>query len=119
MRLKIKKLLLVDDDKDVVEIMKDYFEDFAEEIQVAYDGQEALAIYQTFQPDIIITDLTMPHMNGLTMSKEILEINKDQKIIICTAHFESHYETLAKNIGIKHTLTKPVDIELLLKYMQE
>jgi len=115
----INKLLIVEDDKDVLEIMKECFEDYIEHIQVANDGQEGLEIYKKFRPDLILTDVTMPHMNGLTMAKEILQLQKDQKIIICTAHSESHYLKLAQEIGIKYILKKPINIDLLMNYIKE
>lgn len=111
-------MLIVEDDKDVLEIMKEYFDDYVNHIEVAKDGFDGLQKYKEFQPDLIITDITMPHMNGLTMAKEILKINQEQKIIICTAHSENYYLKLAQDIGIKYILKKPINIELLMEYIK-
>ena len=62
--------------------LKKYFHPF----YTAYDGAEGLELFKKHRPAIIITDIEMPKMNGLTMSQEILKIDPDVKIIITTAH---------------------------------
>ena len=67
------KVLLVEDDKDYTFIVKNELESFAGEYEViiASDGKEGLKKWRETEPDIIITDIKMPHLNGLEMIKHI------------------------------------------------
>lgn len=109
----MKTVLYVEDDIDVVNIMKDMLEMFFSEVHIAYNGNEGLELYKKHNPSLIISDIVMPQMNGLEMSKEILKINSNEKIILITADNESDYHTKAKEIGVYGYLNKPIDFNEL------
>ena len=124
MTIDIKKLknlsqnfsvLYVEDDADIRKSMHTYLKKFFLKVLSAKDGIEGLKLYQDKQFDIIITDLSMPNLNGLEMLKEIKKINENQAILITSAHSESEYMIGAIKIGIDGYVIKPFDFEQLNK----
>jgi YesN/AraC family two-component response regulator len=111
----MKTVLYVEDDEYIVEIMKDILDAFFDEVYVAYDGEEGLKLYKEKNPDIVLSDILMPKMNGLELSEKILEIKKEQKIILITADNENNYQEKAKKLGVYGYLNKPIDFNDLQK----
>jgi len=87
----------------------------------AVDGNDGIAKYKDNQDniDIIISDINMPHLNGLDMSKEILAINKDVPIFIFSAHNETNLFIEAIQIGIEGYLLKPLDMKQFLQALKK
>jgi len=104
-------LLYVEDNKDTQEYMKFYLSDEVKELYQAYDGEEGIEIYQSKKPDIIITDLNMPKLNGIEMIEKIKSINKEQIIIITSAFGDKDNLMEALNYGANGFISKPIDIE--------
>lgn len=77
----------------------------------AENGQEGLAQFKEHRPDIVITDILMPEMDGLEMISRIKEINPDTSFIIMTAANEESYLKKAKELGIHRYLIKPANDE--------
>jgi two-component system chemotaxis response regulator CheY len=75
------------------------------------DPRNALKLYQTHQPDLVILDFSMPRLNGIEVAKQIIAHDKDAKILSCTS------ASLEKNIrgiieaGVKDVIVKPFDVE--------
>jgi len=103
-------ILYVEDEKNIRHEMSEILSLDYENIIIAENGQDGLKMYQKHNPDLVITDVQMPYMNGIDMSKAILEINKDAKIIVITAFNEDSYVSKAKEAGIKNYINKPVNI---------
>ena len=108
-------VLYVEDEKSIQEEMVDILELDFQHIHVANNGQEGLEMFQEFRPDIIISDIQMPIMDGLAMSKEILSIDPDAKIILTTAFNEQGYLEQANETGVKSYINKPVNINELFE----
>jgi len=112
-------ILYVEDDletrEELVLILKNWFHN----LYVATDGQEGLALFKQHKPDIVISDIQMPKMNGLSMSADIKQNNPDQEIIILSAYNDVEYLFRALELGIKHYITKPISIERLLDKLVE
>lgn len=81
----------------------------------ASDGQEAMEKYNLLHPDIIITDICMPYMDGLTLIKKINESAHDVEVVILTGHDNFQYAKTALNEGVSNYLLKPVDTDELIK----
>ncbi|AXH12034.1 response regulator transcription factor [Halarcobacter bivalviorum] len=113
------RVLYVEDDLDVSEIMKDMLGMFFDEVYVAYDGVEGLDKYKEYNPDLVISDILMPRMDGLELVKEIYSINKDAKIILTTADNELNYQSKAKELGVFGYLNKPIDFSELQKFFDK
>lgn len=80
-------------------------------VQEAVHGEDALEKYKQQQFDIVLTDINMPYMNGLKLSREILKINKNQIIIILSAHDEMEYIEEMMEIGINKYILKPLNLD--------
>jgi CheY-like chemotaxis protein len=82
------KLLYIEDDKDIQEIYLDILKESVDEVYSAYDGEEGYELYLSLKPDILLLDINMTKIDGLSLAKKIREIDKDVKIIITTAYGE-------------------------------
>lgn len=107
-------ILIVEDDKDLnyelVEITKIFFK----KIDTSYDGEEALSKYKLDSYDLVLTDITMPKMNGVVLSREIKTLNSQQQIIVLSAHQEINYLIELIDIGINQFVSKPFEQSELL-----
>jgi two-component system, response regulator YesN len=79
----------------------------------AEDGEQALELVEAIQPDVIITDIKMPFVNGLEFVERIKEKNKDAFVIIVSGHDEFQYAQKALKLGVYEYILKPVDPEYL------
>lgn len=123
MELEKLSLLFVEDDKAVQEVMLSFLEFLPfKNIYTASNGQEGLEKFEKYKPDLLITDLRMPMMSGLELSKRVKAIDKDVPIILITAQFEKEVTEEAVDIGVDAYLFKPISIDrfekLVLKYAQ-
>ena len=116
-------ILIAEDEKELLNSMVEYLELFFENVYRAEDGLTAYEIYKKEKPDIIISDINMPRLDGLSMIEKIRQKDLETKIIITSAH--SDKEKLMQAIGlhlIKY-LIKPVQSdklkELLLLLVDE
>lgn len=106
-------VLVAEDEKQILEPMVEYLQLFFEDVYTARDGLNAFRIYESKKPDIIISDIHMPHMDGLTMIEKIREKDKKTKIIITTAHSEREKLLQAIKLHLVEYLIKPVQSDLL------
>ncbi|EFP6791864.1 response regulator transcription factor [Campylobacter jejuni] len=83
----------------------------------AQNGDEGLKKFKKFKPDLVITDIAMPIMDGLDMAREIKEISDDVPIVVLSAYSEKERLLRSIDIGIDKYLIKPVDIEELFKVL--
>ncbi len=116
------KMLIVEDEKWEREGLIDFLDWPALGIELcglACDGIDGLEKARMFMPDIIITDIKMPGLDGLKMSSEIREFIPDTKIIILTGYDDFKLAQEAININANAYILKPVEEEELLKVLQE
>lgn len=103
-------LLVVDDDKmarDVLSIM--IAREFPNSsIYFAEDGRSGLELFKEHIPDIVITDISMPVMDGIQMAGEIKSMKDDTKFIVLTGYSETDYSSKISEFGIKEYILKPV-----------
>jgi YesN/AraC family two-component response regulator len=111
---KLKKLsvLFVDDEKLVTDTMKDILPMIFDKTYYAEDGYEGLQKYMNHYPDMVITDLSMPHLDGLSMIRQIRKINKDTKIICISGHNEQRSIDDCKTLDCGY-LVKPINSKVL------
>lgn len=106
-------VLYVEDNLSLKNSMSLYLKKLFLEVVTANDGLEGLECYQSQKFDIVITDLSMPRMNGLEMLKEIRKLDENQAILITSAHSESEYMFGAIKLGVDGYIIKPVDFAQL------
>ena len=102
------KILYVEDDEIARENGIEYLENYFEHIYEASDAIKALQLYEKHKPDIIITDIQMPKLNGLEFVKRIRQKDKKTQIIIITAFCDKDYLMKAIELQLVKYLVKPV-----------
>jgi len=108
---KRQRLLYVED--NINHILINYLKRYFSNIYVANNGEKALAIYYDKQPDIIITDIEMPKMNGLQFISKIREENDLTPIVIITDYSSTEYLLKAVELNLVKYMIKPVDTKRL------
>lgn len=107
------KIIIVDDEVEVCDFVKNFFEERDFEVYTAYSGEEALNIAELQDPHIILLDIKMPAMDGMQVLKELRRRNKSGKVIIVTAVDDSEKAEEAKRYGAVDYITKPLSLEQL------
>ncbi len=105
----MKKILLVDDEKDIVEFLKYNLESEGFEVITAYNGEAALNLLKE-KPDLVILDVMMPKLNGFEVCKRIRQdsVHKDLPVIFLTARSSEVDEVTGLELGAYDYITKPV-----------
>ena len=106
-------ILIAEDEKKLLNTMVEYLELFFENVYTAEDGLTAYEIYKKQKPDIIIADIHMPHLDGLSMIEKIRKKDLRTKIIITTAHSEKEKLIQAIELHLVKYLIKPVQSDIL------
>ena len=113
---KFKKytILYVEDDEGVRNINSRFLNRMFNELFLASNGEEAYTLYKKYHPDIILTDINMPKMDGITLSKKIRLEDKNTKIIITTAYSDKKYLMDAIELNLEKYIIKPLTNRNLL-----
>lgn len=104
-------ILYVEDNQSLQENAAKLLKKFFGNVYIASDGLEGLKLFHKYRPDIVITDLKMPHMSGIEMSARIRHSAPDSKIIFMSAFDEKEYLFKAIELGIFRFIKKPVKID--------
>lgn len=112
-------LLYVEDDKTTQECLKIILEDECKKLYIASNGDEGIKIYKRKKPDIVVSDINMPNMDGITMIEEIKQINKNQPIIYISAYDDKNNLLKAINMGCNGFIQKPINVRVLLDRLNE
>ncbi len=103
------KVLYVEDDEPIKEQIKIFLSKFFPVIDTAKDGQEGLELFGRDRYDIVITDIVMPHMDGIEFARRIKELNEEQIIVVTSAYNEVDNLMDLINIGIDKFVMKPIN----------
>ncbi|MDF1883272.1 response regulator [Sulfurimonas sp. SAG-AH-194-C21] len=106
-------VLYVEDEIGIVEEFVDILNFFVDSVITARNGEEGYAKFLEFSPDIVITDIQMPILNGLEMIQKIRKTDKEIPIIVTSAFNDNDYLLQAINLGVEYYLIKPVVLEKL------
>ncbi len=111
------KIMIVDD----MPVYRDYLKNFIDWNSYGFeicceakDGKEAIELYDLFLPDIVLTDIVMPYMDGLEFSETLLKNNPDVSIILITGNSEFEYARKALKMGVCDYIVKPFEKEELI-----
>ncbi|MES2518264.1 MAG: response regulator transcription factor [Bacteroidota bacterium] len=104
------KILLVDDDPDIIELLEYNLNKEGYETASAIDGIQALEIAKEFKPDLILLDVMMPRQDGIETARQIRQIPefKDTYILFLTARAEEYTEVAAFDVGADDYIVKPI-----------
>jgi len=101
-----KKILVVDDEKKIVEILKAYLERDGYRVIAGYDGQSALELARRYSPDLIILDLMLPEVSGWDVCRELRK-ESDVPVIMLTARDDTTDKIIGLELGADDYVTKP------------
>jgi len=102
----MKKILVVDDEIKIVQLVRDYLERAGFSVHSAPDGKSALSLVHSFQPDLIVLDLGLPQMDGLDVTRELRKFS-NVPVIMLTARTEESDKLVGLELGADDYLTKP------------
>lgn len=110
-------LLYIEDDPQARDAANSLFSDFFDDVIVGFDGEDGARLFASnyHKIDLVITDITMPRMNGIEMIHAIRQINPDIAIIVLSAHNETSFLTQTIEAGVDGYLIKPLNVTLLIR----
>lgn len=114
-----RRILVVDDDASVREVIRAMLESVGFQVQLATNGREAMSRLEEGAYDLILTDLVMPEQEGIATIKEIRQKYPDLKVIAMSGAFGGDYLRIAGFLGANGTLAKPLKLESILKVIDE
>ncbi len=116
-----EKIMVVDDEKSILESIEEFLKDYGYKVTTFSNGATAFEEFKKSPDefDLVITDMTMPHMTGDKLSAGVLKIRKDIPIILCTGYNENISKDKALELGIKQYIQKPIDSEELVSLIRE
>ncbi len=111
-----KKILLVDDESDILELIKYNLEKEDFEVQLAFNGRDAITVAKDFRPDLIILDVMMPEMDGVETCIELRKIDQLKNVLIAflTARGEDYSQIAGFEAGADDYITKPIKPRVLV-----
>jgi two-component system alkaline phosphatase synthesis response regulator PhoP len=110
------KVLVVDDDKDILDLLQYNLEKEGYQVETIYDAREAVQVAEAFHPDLILLDIMMPHHDGIDICRQIREKDQlqDIAILFLTARVEEYTEVAAFGAGGDDYIIKPIRPRALL-----
>lgn len=115
------RVLVVDDNRDSAETLSMLLELMGNELSVAYDGEQALALANEIKPDVVLLDIGLPKMNGYEVARQIRKEpwGSNPILVAITGWGQTEDKDLSRESGFDHHLVKPVDHDQLLKLIQK
>ena len=107
------KILVVDDETQITRVLRTSLSTHGYDVRIANDGESALNVFQEFNPDLVITDLSMPRMTGIELCENIRDYSQ-VPIIVLSVRGEDKYKIGALDKGADDYVTKPFSINELL-----
>ena len=104
------KILVVDDDPNICEMLRLYFENEGYEVKCAADGAEGVNAFRMYEPDLVLLDIMMPKKDGWQVCREIRE-HSSKPIIMITAKGETIDKVLGLELGADDFIVKPLDMK--------
>ncbi len=118
---KNKKILIIDDEREMVEELKEILESKGYCTDAAFDGEEAVERFKDSEQDIglVLLDVKIPKMNGIEVYRKIRKINANVPVIIVTGSFEKKCAKQILEEGANAVVYKPFEVEELLRMIQK
>jgi DNA-binding response OmpR family regulator len=116
-----RKVLIVDDDTELIKVMKIYFQNSGFTTEVVESGRKALKAVEKFQPDVMILDVLMPKMDGVQVCETVRRQmgNAAMPIIALTGYHKEQTKREIIAAGANMYLTKPIDMSELLRHVKQ
>ena len=104
------KILIVDDDPNICELLRLYFENEGYEVKTASDGAEGVSYFKMYEPDLVLLDIMLPKKDGWQVCREIREISS-KPVIMVTAKGDVFDKVLGLELGADDFIVKPFDMK--------
>ena len=114
-----KKILVVDDEKAICEILEEFLSLFGHSVTSANSGADAIEVVHRARPDVVFLDIRMPGMSGLDVLKEIKALDSSIRVIMISAFGDEETESMARELGADGYIQKPVDLPDLLVLLKD
>jgi len=112
---KSKRILLVDDDAEIIESLRLALEAHGYEVLIARDGNQGLALIEREAPDLVILDMMMPKRSGFLVLERLKRMGeKKQRIIMITANEGARHKSYAEMLGVDDYVRKPFPMDQLI-----
>lgn len=118
-QLNTLKLLYVEDDPEIRRQLVVFLSRRVGQLLIAENGHQGLELFREHQPDVVVTDIVMPIMDGLKMSEGIKALDNDVPIIVTTAFNDQDFFLSAIEVGIDHYVLKPIHLDALLEAIRK
>ncbi len=115
----MQKILVIDDDKDLCFLLNQFLSRKGYKVTVMYSGEEAIEYLENTKPDLILCDLRLEDIDGITLLGKVKEIYPDLRVIIITGHSDIKTSALALKQGAFDYVVKPIITEQILLTIQE
>ena len=110
-----KTILIVEDDKELLDLYMEILQMNRYNVQTATNGEEAVSKYRQVHPDLVVMDGDMPKLNGYEAFSQIIEIDKNAKVVIITGYSEVELKNKkALEQGLISIISKPIGVNILL-----
>ena len=106
------KILIVDDDAAICDVLKIYFENEGYEVRIANNGADGVSFFKMYEPDLVLLDIMLPKKDGWQVCREIREISS-KPVIMITAKGEVFDKVLGLELGADDFVVKPFDMKEL------
>lgn len=113
------RLLVVDDEPEICDFLKSFFEDRDFEVRTALSGEEALKVMEAFRPQVTLLDIKMGTLDGLAVLRKVKEAYPKAKVIMVTALETTDKIEEAMRLGADNYITKPLSLEYLENDVRE
>ena len=113
------RLLVVDDEPEICDFLKSFFEDRDFDVQTALSGERALELVETFRPQVMLLDIKMGSVDGITVLRKVKEKAPKTKVIMVTALETTEKIEEAMRLGADNYITKPLSLEYLENDVRE
>lgn len=118
-KIKTLTILYAEDEEGIRKNIADSLSYYFKSVYQAADGQEAFEIYKDKKPDIVLSDIHMPILNGIEFVKKIRETDKNTPVVMITAHTDKKYLLEAVELHMEKYIIKPIDIDELFNAIEK
>jgi len=109
----MSKILVIDDERSIQHLLHAFFSQKGYDVVLAENGPRGLELLRQEQPDVIVLDLNMPEMNGLTVLRHIRSLNRDQPVIVFSGAWTPEREQQVQTLGVSAIIHKELSLDRL------
>jgi len=114
---RVAKVLIVEDDKRLADTVGDLLSSFGHNVEIAYDGPEALSVVEPFEPHVVFLDLSLPTLTGFEVARQIRETCGRAVRLVAYTGWADLLTRPISSLGFDAVLVKPATLDQILKVM--